>query len=423
MKAVGDRAILDAVSAEKGWMEDLLVRLIETPTTLGEEEAGQRVMQAAFADCGLATRDVPLDAEALHAAEGASPFSWDVKGKRNVLADWEPAGNGGRSLILNGHVDVVPPAEESLWTRPPFEAVREGDWLYGRGAGDMKAGLAAMTGAVRALVRAGYALEAPVQLQSVVEEECTGHGALQCLLDGSRAEACVITEPHPDHVTVAQVGVLWFHVDVAGVPAHAARASRLGFNAIEAAGEVLGALRRLEERLNQNPPPPYDTFEHPINLNPGVISGGDWPSTVAASCTISCRLGLYPGQEPEELRTLVEATVAEAAADSPRLTDNPPRVRYDGFSCEGFALDSGEPVAEALAGAYERLHGERPPLIPTTATTDARHFVRHGIPAVCFGPRAEQIHGIDERVSLVSVVETAQALGLFVRDWCGLVKV
>ncbi|WP_053057931.1 ArgE/DapE family deacylase [Rubrobacter aplysinae] len=423
MNEVSDEAVLDAVSAERGWMEDLLARLVEAPTTLGDEEAGQRLIQAAFAECGLDTRDVPLDEEALRAAPGASPFGWEVEGKRNVVADWEPVTDGGRSLILNGHIDVVPPAEESLWTHPPFEAVRDGDWLYGRGAGDMKAGLATMTGVVRALGRAGYAPAAPVQLQSVVEEECTGHGTLQCLLDGSRADACVITEPHPDHITIAQVGVLWFHVDVAGVPAHAARASRLGFNAIEAAGDVLQALRRLEERLNEDPPAPYDTFEHPINLNPGVISGGDWPSTVAASCTVSYRLGLYPRQDPGELRTLVEETVAEAARNSPRLAENPPRVRYDGFSCEGFVLGGEVPVADALAGAYQRLHGERPPLIPTTATTDARHFVREGIPAVCFGPRAEQIHGIDERVSLGSVVETAQALGLFVRDWCGLVKV
>ena len=104
---------------------------------------------------------------------------------------------------------------------------------------------------------------ADVQLQSVVEEECTGHGALQCLLDGARADACVITEPHPDHITVAQVGVLWFHVEFAGVPAHAARASHLGFNAIDAAVEVLAALRRHEARLNENPPPPFDASSTP----------------------------------------------------------------------------------------------------------------------------------------------------------------
>ena len=420
-EAVPDGAVLDAVAAEAGWIEDLLIRLVEAPTTLGNEEVGQAIMEEAFGDCGLKPRSVHLDAGALLDAEGASPFSWDVSGKRNVVASWPAGGSGGRSLILNGHVDVVPPAGEALWTRPPFEAVRDGDWIYGRGSGDMKAGLAAMTGAVRALKSAGYEPAADVQLQSVVEEECTGHGALQCLLDGARADACVLTEPHPDHVTVAQVGVLWFHVDLAGVPAHAARASHLGFNAIEAAIEVLAALRRHEARLNEDPPPPFDAFEHPINLNPGVISGGDWPSTVAAECTLSCRIGLYPGQDPAEARAGVEAAIAEAVADSPRLAENPPRVRYDGFSCEGSVVAEDEPLVQVLSGAYARLHGERPRALATTATTDARHFIRMGIPAVCFGPRGEGIHGIDERVSLRSVVESAQVLGLFVRDWCGLV--
>ena len=157
-------------------------------------------------------------------------------------------------------------------------------------------------------------------------------------------------------------------------------------------------------------------------MNPGVISGGDWPSTVAATCTLSCRIGLYPGQDPQEMRRQVEEAVAGAAADSPRLAENPPRVRYDGFSCEGSTVEAGEPVVDALSGAFARVHGWRPPALATTATTDARHFVRAGIPAVCFGPRAEQIHGIDERVSLRSVVESAQVIGLFIRDWCGLVR-
>jgi acetylornithine deacetylase len=422
--AVSDEAVLAAVAAEAGWMEDLLLRLVGAPTVLGNEEAGQRIMEEAFLESGLKTHSVPLDAEALRAARGASPFTWDVAGKRNVLADWPARGDGdarGRSLVLNGHVDVVPPAAEDLWTHPPYAAIRDGDWLYGRGAGDMKAGLAAMTGAVRALERAGYAPAAPVQLQSVVEEECTGHGALQCVLDGATADACVIAEPHPDHLTVAQVGVLWFHVHISGVPAHAARASRLGFNAIDAAYEVLASLRDLEELLNEDPPAPFDAFEHPINLNPGVISGGDWPSTVAASCTLSCRIGLYPGQGPEEMRRLVEDAVAKAAASSPRLAENPPRVRYDGFSSEGSVVAEDDPLVAALSGAYGRLHGELPATVATTATTDARHFVRAGVPAVCFGPRAERIHGIDERVSLRSVVESAQVLGLFIKDWCGLV--
>ncbi|MDO8187452.1 ArgE/DapE family deacylase [Conexibacter sp. JD483] len=422
--------IAAAVAAEREWMEQLLARLVAAETTLGNEEAGQALVAAAFADCGLEPLSVPLDAARLRADPHSSPFSWSVEGKRNVVATWdgragaEASGGGGgrgRSLILCGHIDVVPPASAALWTSPPFEPRVEGDWLYGRGGGDMKAGIVAMTGAIRALRRAGVELAGSVQLQSVVEEECTGNGALQCLLDGHTADACVLTEPHPDHLTVAQVGVLWFHVDVRGVPAHAARASTLGFNAIDATYTLLRALRELEAEANVAPPPPYDAFEHPINLNPGIVSGGDWASTVAAECTLSCRLGLYPGESPADARRRVEDTIARAAAADPLLRDHPPLVRYDGFACEGSVVDAGEPLVQELSAAYASVHGSAPRLEATTATTDARHYVRHGIPAVCFGPRAERIHGIDERVSLSSVAEVARVLAAFVPMWCGTV--
>lgn len=417
-----------AVADQRDWMEALLERLVEAPTTLGEEERGQAIMAEAFADCGLEPVSVPLDAARLRADPGHSPFSWSVAGKRNVVASWkgrggDPASGGAegraRSLILAGHVDVVPPASAELWSSPPFSARRDGDWLYGRGGGDMKAGLVAMTGAVRALRAAGVELAGDLQLQSVVEEECTGNGALQCLLDGHVADACVITEPHPDHLTVAQVGVLWFHVEIRGTPAHAARAATLGFNAIDAAYTVLRALRELEAEANIDPPPPYDSFAHPINLNPGIVSGGDWTSTVAAECTLSCRLGLYPGEAPADARRRVEDAIARAAAADPLLRDRPPRVRYDGFACEGAVVDPGEPLVRELTAAYRQVHGEAPRLEATTATTDARHYVRHGIPAVCFGPRAERIHGVDERVSLSSLAEVARVLAAFVPMWCG----
>jgi acetylornithine deacetylase len=415
----------DAVAAEAAWMEALLAELVAAPTVLGHEEPGQAVMARAFADCGLEPVDVPMDPDAIRADPHHSPFSWTVDGKRNVVATW--AGDTGphppgRSLILNGHVDVVPPASTALWTSDPFDPRRDGDWLYGRGAGDMKAGLVAMTGAVRALRRAGVRLRGDVHLQSVVEEECTGNGTLQCLLAGAHADAAVLTEPHHDHFTVAQVGVLWFHIDVRGVPAHAARASTLGHNAFEAAQRILVALRDLEAELNaeRGAHAYYRALEHPINLNPGVVTAGDWASTVPAECTLSCRLALYPGQEPAALRERVEATVARAAAADPFLVDDPPVVRYDGFSCEGSVVAEDEPLVLGLADAYRAVHGSAPALRATTATTDARHFVRRGIPAVCFGPEAQEIHGLDERVSLRSVQDVARVLARFVLQWCGV---
>jgi acetylornithine deacetylase len=285
----------------------------------------------------------------------------------------------------------------------------------------MKAGLVAILGAVRALRDAELELAGELHLQSVVEEECTGNGALQCLIDGIRADACVIAEPHPDHLTVAQVGVLWFHVEVAGHPVHAAHAGT-GHNAIEAAQVVLTALRELEAELNADRPPPYDALEHPINLNAGIVAGGDWASTVPARCTLSCRLASYPGTDPDELKRRVEQTVAGAAERNPFLRENPPRVRYDGFACEGCCIDVCEAVVRVLSDAYMQVRGTPPALLPITSTTDVRHFVRSGIPAACFGPRAESYHGIDERVSLSSMHACAQVLARFVAAWCQVAR-
>ncbi len=341
---VGDDDLTAAVAAEAEAMEELLVRLVETPTTLGNEEPGQVIMADAFRAAGLEPVDVPLDEDALRAHPLAAPFSWDVTRKRNVVATWAGA-EEGRSLVLNGHVDVVPPSAESLWSGAPFAARRDGEWLLGCGAGDMKAGLAAIVGAVRGLRRLGLAPQGDVLLQSVVEEECGGNGALQCLLAGHRGDACVIAEPFPGAVTVSQLGVLWFHVDIAGIPAHVGEAG-VGVNAIEAAFPIVQALRLLEEELNADPPAPYDEVDHPVHLNVGVVTGGDWPSTVAAECSLSCRLALFPGQEVAWLQARVEEAVARAASQHAYLGGSPAaralrRVRRPGSRGAGGRADRG----------------------------------------------------------------------------------
>jgi acetylornithine deacetylase len=419
--------ILAAVAAEQSATEQLLIDLVQAPTLLGDEGPGQEVMRTAFADLGLEPRDVPLDPEALREHGGASPFSWSVDDKANVVASWGPGtGTGagadaqaaGRSLILNGHIDVVDPGPLDMWASPPFVARRDGDWLYGRGAGDMKAGLAAIVGAVRGLRRLDLQPLANVELQCVVEEECTGNGAFQCVLSGRPADAVIVTEPTSLTIQTSQVGVLWFQVVVRGRPAHAGDAP-IGLNAIEASYPVISALRQLEAELNVAPPAPYDVYEHPINLNIGMIRGGDWPSTVAADCALHCRLALFPGARVDELKRRVENTVAGAAAALPDGVDA--RVVYDGFACEGYTLEPDAPLVTALGDAAGRVIGAHPVLIASTATTDARSFALYaGTQAVCFGPHAESIHSVDERVSLPTVLQTAQALALFIDGWCGL---
>jgi acetylornithine deacetylase len=417
-RTAGPEEILAAIAAERPAIEQLLIDLVQAPTLLGREQAGQEIMLAAFAGLGLEPRTVALDPEALRAHPGGSPFSWDVSGKSNVVARWGPSEpRGGRSLILNGHVDVVSAEPADMWSSPPFAARRDGNWMYGRGAGDMKAGLAAIVGAVSGLRRLGLEPLAPVELQSVVEEECGGNGALQCVLAGQPADAVIVTEPTSLAIQTSQVGVVWFQVIVRGRPGHAGEA-RAGRNAIEASFEIVHTLRALEADLNVGPPPPYDVYEWPINLNVGMIRGGDWPSTVAAESILHCRLSLYPGTPVDGLRARVEEAVERALTALPGFEA---RVRYDGFACEGYTLEPDAPLVGALGVASARVTGSHPTVFASTATTDARAFGLYaGSPAVCFGPHAEGVHGIDERVLLPSVLQTAQALGLFIDEWCGL---
>jgi acetylornithine deacetylase len=317
-------------------------------------------------------------------------------------------------------VDVVSSEPNDRWSRPPFMAVREGGWIYGRGAADMKCGLASIVGAVRGLQALGLRPRAPIHLESVVEEECTGNGTLMCAIAGYSADAGIVAEPFGAAITVSQVGVLWFHVVVRGLAVHAAE-ERRGVNAIEKSYRIMEALRGLEAEMNLAPPPPYDVFGHPINLNIGAIRGGDWASTVPGECVTSYRIAMYPGARVRDLQDRIEAVVAEAAVEDPDILAHPPEVRYAGFTSEGYDIPDDAPLVQTLASAFTRQTGGPPALVATTGTTDAGVLGRWAdTPSVCFGPYAEQAHSVDERVWFPSVVQTAQVMASFIRDWCGL---
>ena len=178
----------------------------------------------------------------------------------------------------------------------PFDPVIEGDWLYGRGGADMKVGHAANLFALDALRRIGLQPAATVYVQSVVEEESTGNGALMTHLRGYTADAVLIPEPEDEKLVRANVGVLWFQVEVRGMPVHV-REMGAGANAIDAAYRVVGELRRMEAEWNARKAgrEHFENEEHPINLNIGKIEGGDWASSVPCWCRIDCRIAIYPG--------------------------------------------------------------------------------------------------------------------------------
>jgi acetylornithine deacetylase len=185
------------------------------------------------------------------------------------------------------------------------------------------------------------------------------------------------------------------------------------------------ALRRLEEEWNARRKtfPPFDTVEHPINLNIGKIAGGDWPSSVPAWCTFEVRIAIYPGQDITEAKGEVEQAILAAARQDRFLENCPPQVIYHGFEAEGYVLEGGEEPIAKLGAAHRAVFGRDLEELVTTATTDARFFGLYaGIPSLVYGPTSESIHGFDERVDLESTRRITQAIALFIADWCGLVK-
>lgn len=411
-----------AVEEGRGAREAFLADLVRFPSVLGQEAEIQRFMAASFREMGLEVDAWEIDAEALRDAPGFSPADWSYAERPVVVGLQRAAAPGGRSLILNGHVDVVPAGPEALWSSPPFEpTVRDGR-MYGRGAGDMKAGIAAFVFAARAIRSAGLAPAGDLILQSVIEEECTGNGALATVERGYRADAAVIPEPFDHTLLTAQLGVLWLHVTVLGRPTHVLEATA-GADAIRIAQEVIEDLRGLEAEMNapEERHEAYRDAAHPINVNVGRIEGGEWTSSVPASCTFSLRVGFFPGTPLAEAKRRVEARIAAFAARHPVLRDAPPRIRYEGFHAEACTVDPDAPPMRALAEAHRDVLGYEAGHLASTATTDARFANLYaGTVATCYGPEATAIHGVDESVDLESVHRTTRVLARFIAAWCGV---
>ncbi len=423
-----DRALADEIlsAVDEGFQRQIefTQELVRFPSLRGQEHTAQDFLFDAMRGRGLAMDRWAIDVADIERHPGFSPVKVDYSNAINVVGTHRPQEDSGRSLILNGHVDVVPEGPYDMWSRNPFDPHIEGDWLYGRGAGDMKAGLVANIFALDALHVLGMQPAARVHVQSVTEEECTGNGALSCLVRGYRADAAIIPEPEDDKLVRANVGVLWFRVHVRGMPVHV-REAGAGANAIEACFPLVAALRALEAEWNDAKAgmPYFDAEEHPINFNVGKIVGGDWASSVPAWCTFDCRMAIYPGWNPAEKAREIETHLRAAAAKIPFLANNPPEVEWNGFFAEGYVLEEGSEAEQTLGRAHATAYGKSLESFVTPGYLDGRVFVLYDdCPCLVYGPYSENIHGFDERVSLSSIKRVTGSIALFIAEWCGLEK-
>ena len=276
---------------------------------------------------------------------------------------------------------------------------------------------------MRALQEAGIGLRGDVSLVTVIEEECTGNGALSALARGYTGDAAIIPEPFGQRALEGQVGVLWARVRVRGAGAHAERASEAE-NAIVKAARVVEAIVELERAANraEDRHPLFADTSHPLNYNVGIIRGGDWASSVPEECVLEVRIAAYPGENLAEVQRRFRVALVEAVRDDPWLARQPPEVSFYAFKADGFAIPRDAPIIQALAGAHRDVVGDEMQVLTFTGTTDARFFNLHfDVPATCYGPLGGNLHAPDEWVDLASVRQVTKVLAAAALDWCGVV--
>ncbi len=431
--AIETVAIGRAVDRLVPWMRETLAGFVAARSPSGAEEPAAAFLERVLHDLGLDCERIALDSARIeHLPMFSCPCDPD-NGRYNLLARHVPRTGGGRSVLFNGHIDVVPTGPESLWTREPFEPWVADDWLHGRGAGDMKGGLVCVLTALLAVRELGVQPAGLVGFNAVLDEENTGNGTLAVLhaladptadeTAGSRLDAfdaVIIPEPFGETLMTAQVGVCWLFVELTGRPAHVAYMQQ-GVNPIEAAIAIMADLKTLEAEWNAPDVrhPLFRETPHPINFNLGRIDGGEWNSSVPCTCSMGIRFSFFPDVSADEARGLVTARIrATVERLNPALTVD---VVSRGHRSPGCTYDLEAPAIQALAAAHAQVNGAPPAHYACTATTDGRHFaLMTDLPVTIYGPTARNIHGIDEAVSLDSMRRVAATMAQFIVDWCGV---
>lgn len=409
---------------DKTWAEEIkfIQKLVSFPSILHHELEVQQYMTYSLKQMGLKVDVFDVDISSISKLPGYSPTDWSYEKKPQVVGILKSDYSNGHSLVLNGHVDVVPPGSLCYWSYDPWSGTINGDRLYGRGAGDMKSGVAAMIYATKAIQKAGVKLLGDIIIQIVTEEECTGSGALACLARGYKGEGCLSPECFGQKAILGTGGILWLKTIIRGMPGHPL-ASHLTINPIDKAYYLIQSLKKLENQWNNILHPEFKKIQHPINFVTGTIQAGQWTSMTPDNCIFTTRIGFYPGIKPEEAKKMILKHLREFINADPWLKQNPPEFKWYGFHCQGYTMDSNNKLIKTIANAHKKVTGKDINFEYTAATSDARFWpLYYGLPSTCYGPSGGNFHGHDEYVNLSSVLETTKVIAEFIMKWCGAVN-
>jgi acetylornithine deacetylase len=407
----------EAIDAVDGaWATDVLTRLVRTPSVTGDEGPVQDVVAEVLTEAGARVERVEPDP-----AAARSDPDWpgeEMPRDRLPIVFGRLGRPGGRRILLVGHVDVVPIGDLATWSRGPWAADRDGDRLYGRGAVDMKGGVASILAAVRALVGTGLErrLDGEVLVASVPSEEDGGQGMLAAIRAGATGDMAVITEPTGLDVVIAHAGAVTFRLTVPGRAAHAS-VRREGVSALANLQTLVRALQADESARNGAETDPLMTVHGlPYATIIGKVSGGDWASTVIDRIVAEGRYGVKLGQTWRDAERDLHRCIDDANESDSFLREHPATVELTGGRFSSSRVAADHPLPVGLAGVVSDVLRRQPEFAGEPYGADMRLLVNEGrTPTVIFGPGDKRVaHAADEWVSVDEVEACARVLAAWV---------
>lgn len=410
---------------EELWEEELLfLKTIGSfESTLGNERKIQLFLEQYLNDLKLETSSFDVDERKISNYQNYGIPVKDYNDRPVVVGVRKSnTEKTGKSLILQAHIDVVDAGPYDHWDTDPYSPTIKDNKMYGRGILDMKGGLAANIFALKALEKMNENIHGDIQIQTVIEEEVTGNGALALLEAGYIADGALIPEPMQHRILTSQVGVFYIRVTVKGVGAHVERAEE-AVNATANAYKIIQSLEEYREFINsQEKHEAFKNNPHPLNVNVGKIEGGDWTSSVPVECTFEARVGCYPDKDPKEAKKEVKEWIIKSCENDEWLKDHLPEIEFFGFNAPGFEVDRNDVLYNTLSESHKNIIGHSVEDVAFTATTDARAFDEFDIPATCYGPKGNYMHAPNEYIDLDSLKNTTKVIAHFVKKWCNREK-
>ncbi len=395
-----------------------LCDLIRFESDRGQEVSIQHHMAGMLDGMGMTTDlwEIDLDQLRQHPAYGA-----EIERQRAIglVGSWGQS--QGKTLILNGHVDVVPAGDLERWTVPPYQGTIKDGRVYGRGAVDMKGGLCCAIHAVRALMDAGVELDGSVMIQPVAGEEDGGLGTLAAVERGHRADAAIVLEPTELAVAPAQAGALSFRITIPGLAAHGALRAE-GVDPMDYFAIVHQALRDLEQRRNQRLRHPlFSDYPIPFAICVGKLRAGIWASTVAETLVLEGRFGVGIDEDVEQARADLEQTMADLTRVDGWLAEHPPQLEWWGARFMPAAIAADHPLVTTLTEAWQAGNGSIAPVRGMPYGADMHLLVNQGnTPTVLFGPGDVRVaHAPDEYVPIADLEAVTRTLVLGILRFCG----